>query len=229
MQTAQLRRILDLVTLLQSGHGANVEFLAGSLACSERTVFRDIKMLKDCGIDVVFDEDEGRYALDASATVSIPGMTENELLAILLAASISSISRSSLFGGEVNQAIAKLISSASDSVQNRYNRLVRAVVNENEVNTMGPKQEKTLRSILDAIEQRKRVHLIFDVGEGSTKTIVSPYRTVYRNNRWYVDGRSSSHDGQASIPMKAISIVEMLPETYHVPVQYLQAGHTGGA
>ncbi len=44
MVMSRLKRSLELLNLLQSGHGQTVKSLANALGCSRRTIFRDIKV-----------------------------------------------------------------------------------------------------------------------------------------------------------------------------------------
>lgn len=223
MQSNHFKRLLDLLTLLQAGHGAKVEFLAESLECSQRTVFRDLELLKASGVQLSYDSQTGGYAIDSAPAAPLSPLSEEEWLAVLMAASISSLSRSTLFAGSVNQAIAKLMIGAPDRVRERFKRLVRAVVNESELPDLDDVQSHTLRVLIDAIDQRKRVLLKLE----DAKTVFSPYRTVYRGGAWSIEGRSSLHEGQIDIPLRSIQHAELLTDSYHVPAAYLQSGHTG--
>lgn len=225
MQSNKLKRLLHLITLVQGGHGAKAEFLAKSLGCSERTLFRDLELLKESGVPVSFDVESGCYAIEHGNESPLPRLNEEEWLAVLMAASISMFSQSLPFNGNVNKGIAKLVAAAPDPVRKRFNRLIRAVVNENDLKTNTVEAPK-LRILLDAIDRRKRIQVTY-VDEPA-KTVVSPYRTVYRAGHWHLEGWSSIHRGTICVPLYEISDAEILSESFQIPISYLQAGHTGG-
>ena len=230
MQSNRLKRLLDLLMLLQAGHSAKVQYLADALGCSTRTVFRDLELLRSSGVNVDFDEEHGGYAINPVCDSLAADLTEDEWLAVLLAASISSFSLSPLLANTtVSQAIAKMLQIVPPTTRNRFNRLVRAVVNENAVPSLEQVELDKLRSLIKAIDDRKRVQLkVLDDNHRSQNTVLSPYRTVYRADAWLIQGWSELHQSTVQIPLHRIQEVDLLSESFQVPVAFLQAGHTGG-
>lgn len=229
MQSNRLKRLLDLLSLLHAGHGANVQYLAETLECSQRTVFRDLDLLKSSGVELGFDDRVGGYTIHSDCGRSFSHLSNDEWLAILMAASVSSLSRSPLFAGAVSQAIAKLMTMAPKATCDRFNRLVRAVVNESELASLEISQLEILRLLIDAIDQRKRVRIeLLDRNNASEMTVLSPYRTVYREGEWNAEGRSTLHGKPIVIPLRLIGQAEMLSQSFRVPVAFLRSGHTGG-
>lgn len=55
--TQRLERLLRLVNLLQSGRQFNTRELSEILGVSRRTIFRDINLLQDCGVQIQFSEE----------------------------------------------------------------------------------------------------------------------------------------------------------------------------
>ena len=60
---ARHARMLRILCQLQSGSGLNAEDLADQLGVCRRTVFRDLNMMRQAGVDFYFDEKLDCYRL----------------------------------------------------------------------------------------------------------------------------------------------------------------------
>ena len=63
MAASQLGRLLRIGLLLQCGARFTGPELARLMRVSKRTIYRDVRMLQDAGLDVHFDPAERAYAL----------------------------------------------------------------------------------------------------------------------------------------------------------------------
>ena len=86
MKITRLQRILHLISLLQTDRYSRPNDLAQELAIDRRTVFRDLKTLKDAGIPYYFDEKENGYKLDSDFLLPPLNLTLPEALSLLLVA-----------------------------------------------------------------------------------------------------------------------------------------------
>ncbi len=230
MESSRLTRALKLLNLLQSGHGATVDYLAHSLDCSKRTVFRDIKLLNDNDIRIWFDERLGGYTAEHQIWALVSSLNDEEITFLLVAATLSPIVQIGQYSGIVDQAIAKMMARTSPGVRDRVNRLVRAVVPSREPAKLKTAEFKVFREILQAIVDRCQVRVHWQESrkkDSQQSTKLSPYQITDENDRWAVVGRSTLHRKVVSIALGAIRGIESTKDEYKVPVDYLQAGRTG--
>ena len=83
MTQDRIRRLLRLVTLMQSGRRCNVRSMCTSLEVSRRTLFRDLSVLQDAGIQYVYDGKEKTYTMESSVLLQPVNLTVAETLAAL--------------------------------------------------------------------------------------------------------------------------------------------------
>lgn len=256
MESSRLSRALKLLNLLQSGHGATVDYLARALKCSKRTIFRDIKLLNDNNIRVWFDERLGGYTAEHQLWALASSMDEDEFVNLLVAAILSPVTQLGPSEGIVDQAVAKLMGRASRQTRNRVNRLVRAIIPPLSSIELDDEQRTTFKKIVLAIEGRYQIRIRWkEQGNAPTlSTKLSPFQLVFdtppppeitRHSRkaepaaetgsaeaqkqWLVGGRSTLHRKVVHIRLENISRVEKTKDSFEVPVEYLQAGLTGTA
>ena len=83
-------RVLQILRHLQSGSGFNVQELAGRLDVCRRTVFRDLSLLRDAGIQLVFDAERECYRLAPSNDLLVmPELDADELTTLVTAVHLS--------------------------------------------------------------------------------------------------------------------------------------------
>ena len=84
MKTSRISRIVQLLTLLQSGESHSVEDLTGLLEVSRRTLFRDLNELESIGVPYYFDNQVGGYRLDPDFFLPSINLNLQEALSILM-------------------------------------------------------------------------------------------------------------------------------------------------
>ena len=231
MESARLTRALKLLNLLQSGHGATVDYLAHALQCSKRTVFRDIKLLNDNNIRVWFDERLGGYTADHQLWALVSSLDAEELADVLIAAILSPVTQLGLFSGTVDQAVAKMMGRASRETRDRVNRLIRAIIPPTSLTKLTADQIGVFQQLVQAMATRRQVRIQWsetDAGLPSS-TKLAPYQLAVEEGRWTVRGRSSVHRKVVGFFVSDIRSVEATDDFYEVPVEYLKAGPTGSA
>ena len=231
MESSRLSRALRLLNLLQSGHGATAEYLAHSLRCSKRTVFRDIKLLNDNDIRVWYDERIGGYTSEHQLWALAASMDDEEYVSLLVAALLSPMTRMRPFSGVVDQAVAKMMGRGSMDTRIRVNRLIRAIIPPQTQLELTAAEHDVFEMLTRAIANRCQLRLRFTAGKHGRRrsTKFSPYQVAAHEDRWAVRGRSTWHRGVTR--MRLADIQETVPthDEYEVPVEYLQDGRTGYA
>ncbi|MEZ6046674.1 MAG: HTH domain-containing protein [Planctomycetaceae bacterium] len=80
----RIKRLVRLLDLLQSGHAYNSAQLAELCQVSRRTVFRDIRILQESGVQIQFFEDRQGYSLPGNFFLPPMDLKLNETLSLLL-------------------------------------------------------------------------------------------------------------------------------------------------
>jgi predicted DNA-binding transcriptional regulator YafY len=89
-QADRFSRILRLLELLQDRHVYDAKALGVRLGATERTVYRDLKVLELAGMPCDYDPDRGGYVLRGDYRFAVTGLTDDELLGQATAAALTS-------------------------------------------------------------------------------------------------------------------------------------------
>ena len=226
MRPRRVSRAIELLTIMQSRRAATVEYLAQSLGCSRRTIFRDLNLLRDAGFAVQFDESHGTYIAHGMVATR-PELSETEWVAVLLAAGLSPIADMDVYAHDLSIALAKLTTIAPPSAREKTNNLWRilgsAFAEQRGASTVAP----LLGQILEAASQRRCLRIVFDGPSlESYNTKISPLKVFASREGWIMRAQSSWHKAVIDIPVAHIRKAEILNETYCPPRTYLRPHKT---
>ena len=84
MNLSRIRRLLNLIGMLQAGRGYNAEALAQACEVSRRTIFRDLDALRQSGVSLEYDEDQQRYYIPEAFFLPPTNFTPEEALALIV-------------------------------------------------------------------------------------------------------------------------------------------------
>lgn len=179
------RRLLRLLSLLQSRPRWAGAELADRLAVTPRTVRRDIDRLRSLGYPVLTTPGAPGYRLGAGSTV--PPLLLDDAEAVAVAIGLGTVTGSGVAGVEEAsvRALAKLEQVLPSGLRHRIRTLQSATV---PIVGRGPTVEPdTLTAIAAACRDRRRIRFDYrDHGGGASVRTVEPHRLVASGRRWYL-------------------------------------------
>jgi predicted DNA-binding transcriptional regulator YafY len=182
--------------MLQSRIGYSTKTLACELDVSPRTVYRDLGLLAEAGIPVFYDAKKRGHLLKDQFNLRISQLTNDELIALLLAAHIFSLSCAGEIGRPIRQAINKLMVQIPTSLRDDIANLLNSVGGKPSSSLWPQGSQPAIAEILLAIRQKRQIRVIYRSGEKSSpslRTKITPQRLVAAPGHWYLIGRSSWH------------------------------------
>jgi len=162
----RLARCLRLVDLLQFRVGCTIEDLARELEVSNRTVYRDFHVLEEAGIPRCFDKSRGGHVLAPHFRTKPSGLTDDELVALLLAARLSPLSSGRKLGSAICMATNKLLARAAKPAKDEIARLLESVDVEPSDAASSATDERVVLEFIEAIGQGRRLHVIYQPHTG---------------------------------------------------------------
>jgi predicted DNA-binding transcriptional regulator YafY len=84
MNLTRIRRLLRLIHLLQGGRAYNTESLALECEVSRRTIFRDLGLLREVGVPLVYDELHQGYHVPGTYFLPPTNFTPQEAMALIV-------------------------------------------------------------------------------------------------------------------------------------------------
>lgn len=225
MKSRRLTRLLELLNLLRSAHATSSGDLAVALGCSRRTVFRDIKALRQSGVNVRFAKEEAAYVAAPDNSLPTSHLEEGECVAVLVAALTSPLSQTEAFAGKVSQGVAKLMGKARPQVRRKVNILVRSIAVEARKTSLFDRQKEVFDKIIEALCERRQVRIYYRLGDQEDLhcTKIASYRLTPCESGWRLIARSSIHRGVVQFDLSEIEKVEPTEDRYAIPLRYLQS------
>lgn len=166
---------------------------------SDRTIKRDIELMRDRGAPIVYEESRhGYYYTDETYELPAMAVTEGELLAVLVAERALSSYRNSPFYERLREVFERLTGLLPKRVTVHSTDLAsRVSVITEPVTDIASEVWNVLQSCLE--EERTAVlHYRKPGYEEAALRIVDPYHMVAYRGEWYVIGYSH-HDGEVRI------------------------------
>jgi predicted DNA-binding transcriptional regulator YafY len=216
----RLKRILEILRLLQEGTGYDVESLANACGVHRRTILRDIKLIRErLDFDIEFDKNRGRYRMHGAFFIPPAQFTLEEALALVVlchelggrdAIPFFEAARSAAtkLQGMLPLSLRKNIQELSDTVRIQTGP-------KNRLEGSEPFFVKLNRAV--ASQQCVRITYQSPTEEGTIQTRISPYQLFFTRRSWYVIGRSSIHRSVRTFHVGRILGLQELEDSFKIP------------
>lgn len=218
----RLVRAMRVLTALSLGPGQNAKDLAKRFNVSRRTIYRDIELLRESGVDVYFDEQHDVYRLaDGGHAVEPPHVEDDELTMLVLTAQLSLLHSFPGFAASVRETLFKLLARHPAGVRESLARLLNScVVRVPDTKYTTDSLEK-LGSIFKAIREQRQVRIAIQLNhEPPRRTKFAPYRVEVWSDRCAIVGRSSLHRCKKTFDIANIIHAEITDDRYQIPRGY---------
>ena len=218
MTTDRLERLLKLILTLESGRTYDVDELAKIVGVTRRTVFRDLKLLAQAGVDYAYDRETSRYHKDRTTVLPPVTLSPAEALGLLL------VTRTAL----ASKALPDPTAAASAAIK------IESVLPQAILDYCGPLLEHVEvryspvsdpRSVLDclstlqaALAARRKVRVRYDsYYEGRTiARVLQLSRLAYIHRGWYAIAFSEHELKPLTFKLERIIELKVLDATYEI-------------
>jgi predicted DNA-binding transcriptional regulator YafY len=231
MNLSRIGRLVQLLGLLQAGKGHNADALAKTCEVSRRTIFRDLEVLRQAGVPLLFDEENGSYGIPATYYLPPTNFTAEEALAVLVLCYELGTPNQLPFYEAAQTAALKLESSLPAGIRDRLRETTTAVhINMQPANRLEG-QTPIYQQLLACIAARRAVRIVYDSFSDAApiRLKLSPYRLLFSRHSWYVIGRSSVHREVRTFNVGRIQGLTLLDEPFHIPRGFSIERHLGNA
>ena len=181
--TTRLRRLIALLTILQTKRIVNATDLATRFNISKRTVYRDIRLLEEAGVPVFTEEGKG-FSLVEGYKVPPLLFTESEAAAI--------ITVEKFVADNNDESLVNNYRNATDKIKAvlRYTEKDKMNLLSERVKVYSNDQEKPMSSHLTELQQALTDYKLIRVRycalkeDQITERIVEPFALFYAANKW---------------------------------------------
>lgn len=218
----RLVRLLRLLHCLQARSMFSSQELADALNVSRRTVYRDISLLRDAGIDVDLDQETARYSLAQDFKFRPQQLNDQDLVVLSLAVRLSLVQAVPELAAAAQHALAKLVESHNARGQLRAGRMA----SKWELDWTGLAaptiDAAALREIGNAMQMRRRIWITLHGSEAEPlrQLKLSPFQIVVGAARWELVGRSWTGRKILRIDLAQIQKVELTDDVFEMPARF---------
>lgn len=222
-QSRRLRRILRIVTMLQSGGRWSTARLACECGVCERTIFRDLNALSDADIPYYYDRESGSYRVRRDYYLRPPQLSAQEALALIcLGRQVGGEGQIPYFEA-AGAAADKLTASLPPPLRDAIDRLA-PHVHVRLCRGSGQEAEASLLSVVcDAISNRRVLaghwrHQARDDGRPTAATMhLDPYALVFHQPQWHVVGRHHEDRCVRCLSLSSLGHLACTPQRFVMP------------
>ena len=195
MKGSRLGRMFHIVTALQSGQNNRVDNLVEMHNLSRRTIFRDLKELKEIGIPYNYDAKTDSYSIDPGFFLPPINLNRQEAMGLLILAYKVRNHIKLPFKNATLLAAMKVENNLHAEIKRYCNVALPNISINPDPKAATDSLDKIFAQLLEAI-LRERVTNIRYYSPREQKSIaidLSPYHLVYNDHSWYVLGKSGLH------------------------------------
>jgi len=207
----RLERILRMVRLLRTWPLSTNQAVAAELGVSVRTVLRYRALLARAGYGPQLDGSEA----SSPRTKAEARLSVDEVLALLMAARVSSVRFGDIKCDPLASAVEKLLDTLTANQRHEVNAALSAFFVESVEYRPNTAEAAVFDTLVRALRRRKRLRLLYrnDETKELIPTMLSQVRIGREDGIWVVFGRSSWHRRVVAIPLRAIVQIEETKES----------------
>jgi predicted DNA-binding transcriptional regulator YafY len=219
MNLSRISRLVQLLGLLQAGKSHNAAALAQLCKVSRRTIFRDLEVLRQAGVPLLFDDDQCHYRIPATYYLPPTNFSAEEALAVMILCYEFGADHRMPFHEAAQSAALKFESSLPAAIRERLRGAIDAVWVNPQPGAVTDGRAPFYQQLLACIGACRSVRILYGSFSDAepVRLRLSPYRLLFSRRSWYVIGRSSLHREVRTFNVGRIQELELLDEPFHVP------------
>jgi len=227
-RASRIWRILKVFTLIKGKPGIDAKELAEKCEVSQRTIYRDINVLKLAGIPVYFDKG---YHVSEDFFLPPVHLDLGEVLSLAKGAELLSRQKGTPFQRGVESAMEKIFAVITTGVRDAVTR---------EASHFSPAWEPTvdydkcvpiLEVLETGVEENRTVRMTYNVlsRDQTTERDVDPYGFLFRRNAWYLVGHCHLREEIKIFKVDRIVEARLLDVNFDPPEEFSIQEYMGEA
>ncbi len=229
-QADRLARVLRVLELIQSRGRWTTKAIADEIECSERTVYRDLDVLKFAGIPYYREGDQQFVRVRSDFRFPVMTLTDDEVLGLSLAAAITKAPGLDVTAGAV-PATRKLAAVSKEKTQELIDDAMRLVSVLDLKLVDHSRHHEAIRTIQLALLQGKQISGLYESPYEPTpvRLKLHPYRLCLIKNAWYVIGTMADEKVPKTFRVARFKTLRMQMELATVPEDFDLRTYFGNA
>lgn len=229
-QADRIARIMRVLELIQSRGRWTTKAIAEEIECSERTVYRDLDVLRFAGIPYYREGEQQFIRVRSDHRFPPLSLTEDEVLGLSLATAITQSPGLDVTAG-ASPTTRKLAAVSKVETQELIEDALRLVTVLDLKLVDHSRHHDAIRTVQLALLQGKQISGLYEspYEPAPVKLKLHPYRLCLLKNAWYVIGRLLDETGPKTFRIARFKALRMLEEPATVPEDFDLKSYFGNA
>jgi predicted DNA-binding transcriptional regulator YafY len=223
MKRNMVSRLIELSSLLKNAHQFTLKELSQRLEVCERTIKRDIRLLRDeYRAPIRFSRVKNTYCLSEEWFFSMPDFTEGELLALVLATVLLKQYRNTPMEKHLLSIEKKIKHIFSDKISLSGEEIEMMVTSNTSPVQMKTDTQEIFQLIFQAIRKRKTLQISYYSMHSNqmSQREVNPYHLFYHQGVWYFSGFCSFRKEVRDFALDRIKKCKTLHKSFEIPEDF---------
>jgi predicted DNA-binding transcriptional regulator YafY len=233
----RIHRLLKIYTLIQGDQGWTCERLADEFKTSQRTIFRDIDVLRSIGMPVFHDPERKCYQIRRDFYMPPLELTFEESLALISLGRYIHDEEQIPFTGPALKAMAKIRSQLPPAVRRELDLIEDHLAIKLSASAPQDGFRDFYALIQKAIATRTRLRCRYESSSAGDATAskptgwfqLSPYCLFFSQRAWYVVGFHSLRDEVRTLKLNRFADMQPTDIAYELPKTFTLEKHLGNA
>ena len=231
---SRIHRLLKILMLIQGSKGWSPKTLAVECGTTERTIYRDMKMLDGAGVPYFYDDEAKCYGIHRDFFMPPVQLTLDESLALAALAEHIGGQEQVPFTKAASRAIAKIRGQLPSPIQRELEQIEDHVAIKLAAANPPEGSADVYETMRSALSRKLALRCEYEsLANGSKKAgqsfIFKPYTLFFNQRAWYVVGHHSKHDDVRCLKLNRFSGIEATNHSYAIPKTFSLSRHLGNA
>ncbi len=229
----RIHRLLNVLTLIQSGQKCTPIELAQECGVDERTIFRDLNELEGVGFKILFDSVSKRYRVGQDCFLPPIQLTAQEALAIATLCEQLAQQEQIPFTKPAWKGLAKVQAAMPQSIRDEIYAISQSVSFGATHLSQQDGFEDVYETIQQAIADGKAMVCQYEsVGSGGDEPEdfdFEPYTLFFSVRAWYAIGYHHGRGAIRSLKLNRFCKAVLTTRSYEIPEEFSLDAHLGNA
>ena len=234
----RIHRLLKILMLIQGQNDWTAKRLALECKTTERSIYRDLKMLQGAGVPYFFDKESGGYAVRRDFFMPAVSLTLEESLALVALAEQVGGGEQVPFTKAASKGIAKIRCNLPPVVQQELQKIDDLVAIQ--LSPVNPPEgmSDVYEIVRAALAGRTVLNCQYDsLGssaaaggkKGDGTFLFKPYTLLFSQRAWYTIGHHGGRGEVRCLKLNRFSQCQLTEKTFEIPNGFTVGKHLGNA
>lgn len=239
---SRIHRLLKILTLIQGGGGWTPRRLAQECDTTERTIYRDLKMLHGAGIPYFFDEQRKTYAVRKDFFMPPVQLTLEESLALAALAEQVGGREQIPFTEAAARGIAKIRGQLPSTIRDELEKIEANLSIQLAASNPPEAAADVYAVVRTALSRRRALRCEYESIAGNGKAdpaaggnsggglfMFKPYALFFGQRAWYAIGHHGGRSEVRCLKLTRFTRIEATDDHYVIPADFSLSSQLGNA